>query len=268
MVPPRLAAATLLVLAAITSGPPPAAASTPAPTLTVAAAHPDVRAASLPVGEPVFLRVPYTTGVPVRIFGRPYRGGVLVNEGKVLTHPSPRYGPGSGDALVWLAFDEGAAIDEIRIEAVAAEGWPSVLAAVTMAVDVRWADGPASTSAPRAAWVAELRARHEAALGEDRGRPPGPHDWIWDGAIALMFLSVPGYPVLQGVALWLVRGRWKLAVRGPIVVMGLAYVFTVVGVGAGSNLTPLFVVVLSPLALGYLVVVLLLHIRAPTPQAL
>lgn len=262
------AAATLLVLVLIVSGPPPAAVSAAAPALTVTAADPDVRGASLPIGERVFLRVPYTTEVPVRIFGRPYRGGVLVNEGKVITHPSPRYGPGRGDALVWLAFDEPAAIDEIRIEAVAAEGWPSVLAAVTMAVDLRWADGPAAIVVPRADWVAEMRARHEAAVGEDRRPPPGPHDWIWDAVVGLMFVSVPAYLVLQGVALWLVRGRWKLAARGPVVVMGLAYAFTVVGVGAGSNLTPLFVVFLSPLALAYLVVVLLLHIRTPTTQAL
>jgi len=44
--------------------------------------------------------------------------------------------------------------------------------------------------------------------------------------------------------------------------MGLAYV-TVVGVGAGGNLAPLFVVFLSPLALGYLLVVLCLHVRSP-----
>lgn len=264
MVRPRVAAALLLVLIAIVSGP----AAAAAPTLAVTAAHPDVRGASLPAGAPVFLRVPYTTDVPVRIFGRPYRGGALVDDARMATHPSPRYEPGSGDALVWLAFDEPAAIDEIRIEAVAADGWPTVLAAVTMAVDLRWADGPASRVGPRPDWVAELRARHEAAIGEARHRTPGPHDWIWDAVVGLMFASVPAYLILQGVVLWVVRGRFKVAARGPIVVMGLAYALTVAGVSAGSNLTPLFVVFLSPLALAHLVVVLLLHARTPPTQAL
>lgn len=265
MARPRPVVAVLLLLMAVGAGPSAVAASTAAPALAVTAADPDVRAASLAIGEAVFLRVPYTTEVPIRIVGRPYRSGAPVQEGRPRTHASPRYGPGSGDALVWLAFDEAAAIDEIRIEAVAAEGWPSVLAAVTMAVDVRWTDVPASASGARAPWVAEMRARHEAALGERRGGPPGP-DWVWDAVVGLMFVSVPSYVVIQGIALWLVRGRWRLAARGPLVVMGLAYVLTVVGAGAGRSLTPLFVVVLSPLALSYLVVILFLHFRSPTAR--
>jgi hypothetical protein len=42
-----------------------------------------------------------------------YRLGEPVTVSRL--NPSPTYGPGTGEAIVWLAFEQGAVLDELRV---------------------------------------------------------------------------------------------------------------------------------------------------------
>jgi hypothetical protein len=72
---------------------------------------------------------------------------------------------------------------------------------------------------------------------------------------AAMMLSVPGYLILQA---WLAHawsGRWRMAALVPLAGMGPAVLFSLLAFAQGSNLWPLAVLLLAPLALAYLLVV-------------
>jgi hypothetical protein len=75
----------------------------------------------------------------------------------------------------------------------------------------------------------------------------------WFGLV--VFASVPVYFVLQG---WLAvawHGRWRLAALVPVLAMAPAVAFSLLALAHGSNLWPILVILLAPLALGYLLLV-------------
>jgi heme A synthase len=53
--------------------------------------------------------------------------------------------------------------------------------------------------------------------------------------------------VLQVAAVWLLDGRWRTAAWLPVFAMGAAIAVAVLGVMAGSNLAPIWVVFALPL---------------------
>lgn len=72
--------------------------------------------------------------------------------------------------------------------------------------------------------------------------------------IALLFLSVPGYVLLQlGLARW-TSGGWRKAALVPALLMVPIIGFTVLAFAAQSNLWPLLLLFASPVACLYLIV--------------
>ncbi len=71
-----------------------------------------------------------------------------------------------------------------------------------------------------------------------------------------VMLCLPAYVVAQVAALW----RWPLRLSAvPLVVMAGALASTVVGFQQGSNLAPIFLVLLAPFCLAWLGVTWLLR---------
>jgi hypothetical protein len=70
----------------------------------------------------------------------------------------------------------------------------------------------------------------------------------------LLFPLVPiVWLTLQVLALWTMRGGWRIAAWIPVAVIGSAIVVAVLGVLAGSNLAPIWVVFALPLCLIWIV---------------
>src|SRR5262245_7975672 len=65
-------------------------------------------------GEAFYARVHYETDREIHIWGR--AKSTERTPGK--SHPSPAYGPGSGEALVWFTLDVPGKVDIMRIQAV------------------------------------------------------------------------------------------------------------------------------------------------------
>lgn len=53
--------------------------------------------------------------------------------------------------------------------------------------------------------------------------------------------------VLTGLAIWSFDGLWRKAALVPVVIMGLAVLVAALGVIAGSNLAPIWVVFAAPI---------------------
>lgn len=78
----------------------------------------------------------------------------------------------------------------------------------------------------------------------------------FDGSILLMAAA---WVALQALALRKLRGPWRLAAWVPLAAMGLALAVAVVGVLAGSNLAPIWVVFALPLCLLWIATLWLLR---------
>jgi heme A synthase len=78
----------------------------------------------------------------------------------------------------------------------------------------------------------------------------------WDVFGMLVFACTPAYLLVQAFAFWRMRGRYRLAFWLPVGAMALVYLAALLGVMAGSNLAPIWVVFASPLALIYVIVLL------------
>jgi hypothetical protein len=73
-------------------------------------------------------------------------------------------------------------------------------------------------------------------------------------AIALVIGGPVLYVVLQFRALWRWRGTWRLAALLPLLLMGVAVSYTAWLLAEGSNLAPVLVIFLLPVAILWLVV--------------
>lgn len=70
----------------------------------------------------------------------------------------------------------------------------------------------------------------------------------------LIFLCVPGYFLLQVLLTYRTSGGWRKATLAPAVIMAPVLAYTVLAFAAQSNLWPLLMLLITPLAFLYLVV--------------
>jgi hypothetical protein len=203
-------------------------------------------------GAAFYARVQYQTDRDIRIWGRGKDAGKTPGK----SHPSPVYGPGAGEALVWFTLDVPGRIDVLRIEAVPPERQDAV-AVAEFPVKLRWDDGAPKHA--KAAWVdpmaADLQERvQDRLLSATSGRG-------WDIFVALLLACTPGYLAAQAFAFWRMRGRYGVAFWLPAGAMALVYLAVLIAVLAGSNLAPMWIVFMSPLALIYVIVLLAFDFR-------
>ena len=209
-------------------------------------------------GEAFYARVQYQTDREIRIWGR--GKGADKTPGK--SHPSPVYGPGSGEALVWFTLDVPGKIDVMRVEAVP-PGRQEAVAVAEFPVSLRWEDGAPKHA--RAPWVDPMAANLQEQV-QDRllSATSGPG---WDIFMVLLLACTPGYLAAQAFAFWRMRGRYGVAFWLPVGAMALVYLVVLVGILAGSNIAPIWIVFTSPLALIYVIVLLTLDFRRTSHAA-
>jgi len=80
-----------------------------------------------------------------------------------------------------------------------------------------------------------------------------------DFLLQLIFWAVPGYFVLQGLALWRLEGVWRLAGALPLLAALPLAGHALIALSAGSNLWPLLLIFFAPLGLLYLLGLLAAH---------
>jgi hypothetical protein len=210
--------------------------------------------ASLAPRDQVHLRVAYESTGGLRFQASGYRAGEAVQA--VMHNPSPVYAPGAGEAIVWLAYEQGAELDEVRV-VVHDPNWKKILE-VPVPVQFDWNAPRGAVSSPMPSWVAELNRTQQQAISAS-GRSHGESS---DGAGSmilwqLLFWTVPGYFPLQGFVLWRCWRRRRAAALLPLLVTIPALVISIVALVQGSNLWPIWLILLTPPCFLYLVGVLL-----------
>lgn len=214
--------------------------SRPAPNVTIELRELDPAGATvLPPYTPVYGRIAYHTDGPVRLALRPYRNGRSVEHG-VYYSGSPSYPGPTGEAVAWFAFDSPQAIDEIR--AIANDAVGTEFASATATRRIAWSNGV--TKPPVAAWVAPLQARAEA-LGKSQ-TPVAQSDLASSFITQLMIACVPLSVILQVLALRKLAGRAQRLARFSALAMGALWLFVIVTAVAGSNLSPIWLLFVSP----------------------
>lgn len=210
-------------------------------------------ATSVPPHTNVYGRIVYTTDAPVRLVLLPYRDGKPVRDG-FYNSGSPQYAPGSGETIAWFAFDKPQAIDEIR--AVANDFHGKVFAEDSIEHALRWREGAARPE--KAAWVEPLMKAEKNVVVP----PPDEFGWIAAVITQLFFLTVPLSVGLQLYAWYKLDGGPGRLARLSGYAMGALWVFVILTGIAGSNLSPIWLVFLSPLFTLFLVGVLVVaHVQ-------
>lgn len=214
------------------------------PTVSIEATTPDTLQ-GLSAGQSLYVRIAYDSAQPLRFQAKGYREG---KEAKSLYfNPAPVYPAGKGTAIAWLFGNDWAEIDELRV-AVFDNSW-NPLPEVAAPIHAQWRTG--RTKAPTADWAPAL-------LEAQKDLPPPPpqpfnaFSFVWSTLAILLtplvFLSVPGYPILQFVSLVLLKGRARLLSALPLLFMIPIYAFCLYTLSRDSNLWPLYAIFASPFA--------------------
>jgi hypothetical protein len=83
--------------------------------------------------------------------------------------------------------------------------------------------------------------------------------WLQNAGLVGLIGSLPLYIVLQVRSIKRLRGGWRVFAVLPLAPIALILIETIIGLYQGANLWPLGIILLSPIALGYLVLLLALH---------
>jgi len=259
---PHLERCLFLVLLACA---PLAAAQAPSVSLQVTATDPQVDA-TLQRGEPFYVRVTYRSdrALRVRIQG--------LSEGRnvpTMTNPSPRSDPPAGEALVWVAADDAAALDEVEVRA-EDQQTGKVIARASLPVRLQWTGVVPAQPRQVADWAQAMSGAQQRAVSQEMRRY-SEGDGFGGVLLGLIIsLSLPGYLAVQIWALIRLRGGWRKATLVPLVVMAGALVVSLLALSHGSNLWPIWLILLAPCALLWLILILIAHRslgrgRAQTP---
>lgn len=212
-------------------------------------------ATTVPLNEPLYLRIEYASDVPVRFQASGSSAGASVPGAM---NAAPIYPAGDGEALVWISFREPARIDGVRIRVWDAQ-WNESEGFVHP-VSLSWA-GTASVRRTPAPWVqamnGEQQQKVQAALQARTSRGGG--DAIFMAIFTLAGWSIPGYWVLQIYTWRRVRGSWRKWGMLPLWITLPLLGYTMFALLAGSNLWPLMLLFVSPFAFIYLAFVLFLR---------
>jgi len=216
------------------------------PLVEATAASPESPAALAPQ-QALYVRVGYQSDQPLRFQAAGYFHGI--KHGRFMMNPSPAYPAGKGEAVVWLAADPGVQIDEVRV-LVHDRNW-KLIGSVPFPVQAVWHAGV--PSAEPAAWAKTLSYAQQHAVGQDLKQSGRTGHVLWGTLVGwlmpLVFLSVPGYPILQIYAFFRLRGPRRLLSALPLSFMLPAYAFCLHALSRESNLWPLYAIFLSPFAL-------------------
>lgn len=213
--------------------------STPNVTVELTGISP-ATGAIVPPDTAVYARIVYRTDAPVGLVLRPYRDGRPVLDG-VYYSGSPDYPGPAGEGVAWFAFRQPQAIDGIR--AIASDDRGKTLAEARQSVTLSWRrDAPAPDVA---AWVAPLEQQRNALIRAQEP-PPSEDGFLIVLLVQLMFLTVPLSVVLQVIALRVLQGPPKSVAWLSAMAMALLWLFVIATGLAGSNLSPILIVLLSP----------------------
>src|SRR5262245_45213960 len=193
--------------------------------------------------EPLYLRIAYRSDRPVRVRAEGLAGARKIG---AMNNGMPLHPAGQGEALVWIAYNQGTSLDRLRIS-LHDDKWREVHA-VSVPVQLQWDAGARRDTRQRAAWVARMSETQQRMISQQMNDAT-PAGGMWLGAAFM--LAVPGYFVLQILFAWGWNGGWRTAALVPLIVIAPAVIYSLFALTQGSNLWPLAVIFLATLGFVY-----------------
>jgi len=202
----------------------------------------------------LYVKLAYNSDRSVRFRIEGFAAGKKVETG-AMYNPGPPYPAGEGEALVWIAYRQPATIDEIRITA-ANERW-NPLTTISTPARIEWS-APVSTR-QRTEWAERLsRQQQEVTSREMQKRSEG-DEWLGGLIIILGWISILGYFVMQPWMIYRFSGGWRIAALLPILAVVPLFGHAMYALNMGSNLWPIGLIFLMPIAFLYLLAILGSH---------
>ncbi|HTR35699.1 MAG TPA: hypothetical protein VMH80_07360 [Bryobacteraceae bacterium] len=211
--------------------------------------------------EQFSLRIGYTSDRPIYIRAQPFFAGKAIPARNSGSYLQPH---GTGEALFWFDFTEAERVDTVLITAESKKG--STLARISIPVQLTWTGKANDTIRKRADWVERLETdQHERVQSQSYSPMNGVLGVLLAGIGFAAMMTVPGYFVLQGVLLVRYSGGWRKAAAAPLILIVPALIYTVFAFLKGSNLFPIVLILASPFAFFYLLILLIVH-RLSSPR--
>ena len=245
---PLLALALLIFVAA------PASAQQSPVEFRVAESDPGLTG-RIGLGRTLYIRLNYKSERPVRFQaeGRAAGQKVALGASYNVAPPNPA---GEGEAFVWIAFGRVATtIDEIRINAFD-ERWQP-LASINVPARLEWSGPAQARSLPE--WVDRLNRAQQESVREQARKAEEGYEWIGGLMIGLGGISIIGYLLLQVLLPWRFSGGWRIAALIPLLAAIPLFGHAICALNAGSNLWPIGLIFLMPVAFLYLVLLLIVR---------
>jgi hypothetical protein len=202
----------------------------PAPTVTIMATDPAL-SGQLGNYEHLFIRFSYSTAqkIVVRIeglsAGRPVPG---MSDGQFAATP------GSGEHMLWIAYQAGVTIDGLRGRLLDQRQQP--ISSFDTPAHLEWIAGSVRSMRERPEWAVRMYADEQRLR---RTPPPTAMELIWGTGL---ILGVPlVYFIFQawfGLA-W--SGRWRRWALAPLILVGPAILWSLNALSHQSNLWPITV---------------------------
>ena len=195
------------------------------------------------------MRIAYDSDMPLRFQIEGFANGERI--GGAATNPAPVYPAGQGEAIVWLSLHQPVYMDEVRVR-VNDEHW-EVQKVLSQPVSFYWERQPRAAPRAEAPWVKALSAEQQTMARAVQQAAAATEGFdVYTLLVMLMGWSVPGYLALQVYMLSRYQGGWRKAALVPLVLMVPLLAYTVFALLAASNLWPLLLIFLTPLAFVYL----------------
>lgn len=203
----------------------------------------DPAGGSLPLGVGLHVKAGYQSEQPVRVQARGLLGGQPVAG---MSNAAPLWPAGEGEVLAWIAYRQDTRIDAVEVGLYDADWRPLARRQVPIRAD--WSAGaPALSVAP---WVQTLAQQQSALVARQAAAAESADGLDWLGP--LIALSPMLYLLLQIVLPLRWQGGWRTLALLPLALMGPALLFSLFALVAGSNLWPIWMVLLAPLLALYL----------------
>ena len=175
--------------------------------------------ATLGRDESFYLRIEFTTDVPVSVWARPYFQGKEVLKAK--SNPSRQH-TDTGHALGWFSLDAADRVDEVRIKLGGGKPYRE-WHAVSYPVKLTGTGFPAARRSPPA-WVDEMLREEQTRQREDYERRMSEPVSAGSMLFGMVFMLVVVVLLVVGTgapfwALWKWRGGWRIAAMVPAFVM-------------------------------------------------
>ena len=206
--------------------------------------------------DALHVRIGYRSTQPVRFQIAGFVKGTRITQTSSST--TPAYPAGNGEAIAWFEPHNPVYLDEVRIIVLDQQWQP--LHTLATPVNFLWDREPSATARQPAAWVSALSDEQQTLVHAPK-QPAAVGDGIdhWSWLIMLMGWSIPGYIALQIFLLRRYREGWRTAALAPLALMIPLLGYTLIALLAQSNLWPLMLLMLTPIAFVYLAVLALIY---------